>query len=292
MPQVTQAIDNLLVSSDVNASTSALSALGAVVKTGGNIIAGPQTLTGQVELTGQSYNFNPNGALTTLMGRIDPINVMEYQVFPQVIGFNGVNFVTSSGGDGSNGSSVALPILINSGSVTGATSTLRVAASYALNIGGNRDTINFNQKFIYVINLRSARGTGTSGIGYISYPMPNNSTTGLLSNKGFGWKQTGGNFCGVTHDGTTLRETTPFPETPGINYNLAIYNNGSGSYFFYINGTLLGTLAGPTDTLTISSPNSPCIIVHAANPVGGSTNNMLFGIHNLNIKSWIDFMPI
>jgi hypothetical protein len=255
-----------------------ISGLASASISGNATIGGTLSVTGQTELNGQSAT-GPNSAMTNLLARQIPLNTLHWSPFPQAT-VTGVSLSTS--GAGANNSSAQMPALVQCGATNNGHATLRIGQYLTMSYG-LRGTIDFSRKFLMSEFFQCAF-TGSLCEGYQLWPVLSTYTTGGLTNKGFGWKQVGGNLYGITHDGTTLRTTSAQAVSHINNYCLAIYGNGSGNYSFYVNGALLGTLAGPTGTLVTSA--NPVLAVSAENKDASGTGNMYMGFASLDFYSW------
>lgn len=245
---------------------------------GNATIGGTLGVTGQTELNGQSAA-GPNSAMTNLLTRRVPIDCMHYAMPPQMT-ISGVSAALS--GTGANNSSAQMPALVQCGATLNSYATLRVGQYLTMSYGV-RSTVDFSRKLL-MSHFFQCSFVGSLCEGNFIWPVGTSYTTGGLTGKGFGWKQVGGSLYGVTHDGTTLRTTSAQTVSHGNNYLIAVFGDGAGNYSFFVNGVLLGTLVGPTGTLTTIS--NPVIAVSAENKDPAGTGNMYMGAANFDFYSW------
>ena len=128
----------------------------------------------------------------------------------------------------------------------------RYGVYMAMNPSGANTTANFDRRTIFRASIPSPNTASVTGEARYLWPVSTSYTTGRLTTKGIGFVFIGNKVYGHTHDGTTARITTEFVDF-GLNTNLAdcvADSNGSGTVAFYVNGTLLGSLTGPTGTQT------------------------------------------
>jgi hypothetical protein len=117
------------------------------------------------------------------------------------------------------------------------------------NINGDRTSANFSRKIIMIwdIIVISVPSTGNSESRYL-WPVNSTYTTGRLTAKGFGFIVINTTVYGCSHDGTTHYLTSGITFGANTLHTCSAISNGAGSISFYVDGTLLGTLTGPTGT--------------------------------------------
>ena len=128
----------------------------------------------------------------------------------------------------------------------------RYGTYMAMNPAGLNTTANFNRRTIFRALVISPNTASVTGEARYLWPVSTSYTTGRLTSKGIGFVFIGNKLYGHTHDGTTARITTQFVDF-GANATTAdcvADSNGSGTVSFYVNGTLLESLTGPTGTQT------------------------------------------
>ena len=126
----------------------------------------------------------------------------------------------------------------------------RYGTYMAMNLGGLNTTANFDRRTIFRALVISPNTASVTGEARYLWPVSTSYTTGRLTSKGIGFVFIGNKLYGHTHDGTTARITTQFVDF-GANATTAdcvADSNGSGNVSFYVNGTLLESLTGPTGT--------------------------------------------
>ena len=128
----------------------------------------------------------------------------------------------------------------------------RYGTYMAMNPAGSITIADFDRRTIFRASILSPNTASVTGEARYLWPVSIIYTTGRLTTKGIGFVVIGNKVYGHTHDGTTARITTEFVDF-GLNQTLAdcvADSNGSGTVAFYVNGTLLGSLTGPTGTQT------------------------------------------
>jgi hypothetical protein len=128
----------------------------------------------------------------------------------------------------------------------------RFGTYMAMNPAGTQSVANFDRRTVFRTLIISPNTASATGEARYLWPVSTSYTTGRLTTKGIGFVVIGNKVHGHTHDGTTSRITTQFVDF-GLNSTLVdcvADSNGLGTVSFYINGTLLESLAGPTGTQT------------------------------------------
>lgn len=126
----------------------------------------------------------------------------------------------------------------------------RYGTYMAMNPAGTQTVANFDRRTIFRALILAPNTASATGEARYLWPVSTSYTTGRLTTKGIGFVVIGNKVHGHTHDGTTSRITTQFVDF-GLNTTLVdcvADSNGLGTVSFYINGTLLESLAGPTGT--------------------------------------------
>jgi len=239
------------------------------------------TVGGQTELLAQLAT-NGSSAMTRDLTRELAMSypartAMRYTLHPQIPLQSGVNITAT--GSALNQSSAVTPALIQCGATLNSSIVMRIG-SYLNLTPGQRSLVDFNRKLTVAATIGSAGG-GTLCVTRCLWPVDLTYAGGDPTGKVVGWKQIGTNLYGVTHDGTTMRTTAAFSFPYQYYANVAIIGNGAGSFSFYVNGSLLGTLAGPTGTEFV---NSPAIGLQAENKESGG--NIYCVIQSLEMATY------
>jgi hypothetical protein len=114
---------------------------------------------------------------------------------------------------------------------------------------GERQTADFSKMIVLGFGIIVINTTGDSESRYL-WPVATAYNNGRLTSKGFGFIHIGDKIYGCSHDGTTHRITTSFVTSPAGNtiHRCMAISNGSGSVEYFVDGTSIGSLTGPTGT--------------------------------------------
>ena len=235
----------------VSTLTTAFNAL-YVGLTGNQTVAGDKTLSGVISMTSTTRPTSGGTgtpAATSLITLADSENAKRAWITFHCTNFTGATNVKSGG----TSESATLGFSSGQSSATnGNYNGYRYGTFMAINPGGLNTTANFDRRTIFRILTNSPNTASVTGEVRYLWPVSTSYTTGRLTSKGIGFVFIGNKLYGHTHDGTTARITTEFVDF-GANATLAdcvADSNGSGTVSFYVNGTLLGSLTGPTGTQT------------------------------------------
>jgi hypothetical protein len=112
--------------------------------------------------------------------------------------------------------------------------------------GGSQRNIDWSKPLVFFVSFAVSNNT-TDGHSWIklSNSADNN---GDITNAGVQIRIDNLTFYAGAHDGTTLNQSSGTLLTSAAQYNLAIIGDGS-NYAFYLNNTLIDTLAGPTASI-------------------------------------------
>jgi len=112
--------------------------------------------------------------------------------------------------------------------------------------GGSQRSIDWSKPLVFFVSFAVSNNT-TDGHSWIklSNSADNN---GDITNAGVQIRIDNLTFYAGAHDGTTLNQSSGTLLTSGAQYNLAIIGDGT-NYAFYLNDTLIDTLAGPTASI-------------------------------------------
>ncbi len=119
-----------------------------------------------------------------------------------------------------------------------------------LNPGGSQRNIDWSKPFVMFVSFAISNNT-TNGQSWIKLSNSANSD-GNITNEGVQVRVDDLTFYAGAHDGSTLNESSGTAISAGSQYNLAIIGDGT-NYAFYLNDTLIDTLAGPTASITSDS---------------------------------------
>ena len=188
-------------------------------------------------------------AATSLITLADSENAKRGWISFHCTNFTGATNVKSGG----TSESATLGFSSGASSATnGNYNGYRYGTYMGMNPAGDRAIANFDRRTIFRASMLSPNTASVTGEARYLWPVSTSYTTGRLTTKGIGFVFIGNKVYGHTHDGTTALITTGFVDF-GLNANLAdcvADSNGSGTVDFYVNGTLLGSLTGPTGTQT------------------------------------------
>ncbi len=187
-------------------------------------------------------------AATSLVTRDDVVADGRRWIDFTITNFTGAT-VTKSGG---SSESATLGYTQGQSSATnGNYNGYRIGTYTAFAAGGAVGTANFSKKVIFEVATFHSHSGSTTGENRYLWPVNTSYTTGRLTAKGIGFVTVGDKIYGHTHDGTTARLTTAYvTATISVLYALRAESDGAGNVAFYVNGTHLETIAGPTGTQT------------------------------------------
>jgi hypothetical protein len=188
-------------------------------------------------------------AATSLITLADSENAKRGWLSFECTNFTGATNVKSGG----TSESASLGYSAGQSSATnGNYNGYRFGTYMAMNPVGTQTTANFDRRTFFRSLIVSPNTASATGEARYLWPVSTSYTTGRLTTKGIGFVVIGNKVHGHTHDGTTSRITTQFVDF-GLNSTLVdcvADSNGLGTVSFYINGTFLESLAGPTGTQT------------------------------------------
>jgi len=214
----------------------------------GATIAGDQTLTGQVELTGQAAS-SDDSAMTRSLTRSDFLHQERVEISTDdwATTFTGTGNFTDYGSNG-----------FRIGNVAGAGSTLARANSHGFlaftGFTENANYIRWNRRFRVSFVCMAANQGADSIIRFQVGELRTDTTVKDLDRKGIGIKVEAGNVVALTHDGTTLTTSSTITTLDSNMTEFVIDSDGSGNVTFYKNGTLVHTATGtgPTGYSTLN----------------------------------------
>jgi hypothetical protein len=255
-----------------------------VALTGNQTIAGNKTFSGDALFTSSTRPISSGtgipaeNSLTRLSDiPFNSLPTLKWTIPIQIAGGSGVSFTGT--GSGANQSSFANNIELFSGSTAGNYATLRCGERISMNIGGDRDTVNFNQKFIIHASVR-VTSLGAGSIGRAIFAAESSYVTGSPTTKYIGFKITHTSIIGEAYDGSTLNTTSAATIGSFQWHNICIYSDGNGLLSLYLNNALVGTTTAPTGTQVFSN----CRFV--LNTENGSGSGMYLTFSNIEILTW------
>lgn len=119
-----------------------------------------------------------------------------------------------------------------------------------LNPGGSQRNIDWSKPFVMFVSF-TVNPTTANGQSWIKLGQTANAD-GDITATGLQIRVDDLTFYAGAHDGSTLNESSGTLLTLAAQYNLAIIGDGS-NYAFYLNDTLIDTLAGPTAAINFDS---------------------------------------
>jgi hypothetical protein len=195
---------------------------------------------------------NGGGEMTTLdfVTRWCGPNLWQYD-WP-ADGANAANgyYVATVSGSGStvttiSGGAAAGGCIVQTNSTSGSRARAFLGDARFVYPGNGERNIDWSKPIVFFVSL-SLIAT-TDGQSWVKLGQSAN-TDGDLSSQGIQVRIDNTTLYAGAHDGTTLNQSSGVSLTQGFHYNVAVIGDGS-NYAFYLNDTLLDTLAGPTATI-------------------------------------------
>jgi len=252
--------NNVLIGSSTDAGTGKLQVTGGgsftgSVSAGSLSVSGTANLNGAANIMGQA-ELSATQAANTDASAMTRVLVQEGITKTRIVNAfsNFTGSTTTASGSGAV-NLVSGGFSVQCGGTTGGRASM-VIGNYLNMSYGNRSVIDFAKTHVMEINLLGAfGGTPVLSKAYGIWPVTTAYTNGSLTNKGYGWEITGTTLKGITHDGSSLRATTAgVTIVHGYNYGLTAICKG-GVVSFYVNGSLLGSITGPSGTYnTVANP--------------------------------------
>jgi hypothetical protein len=207
----------------------------------GATIAGDQTMSGQVELTGQTASTD-DSAMTRELVRDDFLHWQRFEIRAD-------EWDQTSTGAGNL--SVWGGHTFQAGNVGSAGSTLlRANPSQTLWQSGfeNANYINWGKRYRVSFACWSANQASGDFFRFQIGEDCTKTTISDLDQKGIGIKVENGSIYALTHDGTTLTTSASIGTLNSNATYFVIDSDGSGNVYFYRNGTLIHTATGTGPT--------------------------------------------
>jgi hypothetical protein len=240
----------------------------------GATIAGDQTLSGQIEATGQAASTDDSVMTRSLMDDRMIYSVMHGQYAFELNNTYWAKTTTGSASIANSNQSIILDTGTTTGSTAQANATDASSGNWQLATGDGRGIVDWSKRTAISAKIWVVSATGSDSVIRILVGQAYNETgaTDLLSSeKGIGIKILAGDIYAQVANGTAVTNTDTGQNIPNINeIDLTIESDGSGNWTFWVNGAQVASGTGAPTGNSVARDNAVTLSVDN----GTSTDNL------------------